>query len=81
VLGDSIVFGGQVPEQQRLTERLEVLLHDRGLARARVINVATPGWLPVLACSRQPSDAARGEPTDQLASRSAGVFTHPRGCT
>jgi lysophospholipase L1-like esterase len=44
VLGDSIVFGGQVPEQQRLTERLEALLHERGLIDVRVINAATPGW-------------------------------------
>ena len=44
ILGDSIVFGGQVPEDERLTERLESVLHARGLSNVRVINVATPGW-------------------------------------
>jgi lysophospholipase L1-like esterase len=44
VLGDSIAFGGQVPENQRLTERLEALLRSRTLKQVRVINVAVPGW-------------------------------------
>jgi len=44
VLGDSMVFGGQVPEDQRLTERLEQLLQARGYTSVRVVNVATSGW-------------------------------------
>jgi len=44
VLGDSIVFGGQVAEEERFTEQLEGLLHTRGCARVRVVNVGTPGW-------------------------------------
>jgi lysophospholipase L1-like esterase len=44
VLGDSIVFGGQVPEEKRLTEQLESILHKDGRSRIRVVNAATPGW-------------------------------------
>jgi lysophospholipase L1-like esterase len=44
VLGDSIVFGAQVSDEQVLTAQLETLLHERGYPRVRVINVAVPGW-------------------------------------
>src|SRR5207302_2756194 len=44
VLGDSIVFGGQVPEEKRITEQLEMLLHKDGRSNIRVVNAATPGW-------------------------------------
>jgi lysophospholipase L1-like esterase len=44
VLGDSMVFGAQVAEEQVLTVQLERLLHARGYSQVRVINVAVPGW-------------------------------------
>ncbi|MBV9897482.1 MAG: SGNH/GDSL hydrolase family protein [Chloroflexi bacterium] len=44
VLGDSIVFGAMIPEEQLLTEQLQTLLHARGYAQLRVVNVAVPGW-------------------------------------
>jgi lysophospholipase L1-like esterase len=44
VLGDSIVFGAQVSEDQLLTAQLEALLHVDGYSQVRVVNVAVPGW-------------------------------------
>jgi lysophospholipase L1-like esterase len=44
VIGDSMVFGGQVAEDQRFTERLEAILKSRGSTQVRVVNVGVPGW-------------------------------------
>jgi hypothetical protein len=44
VIGDSMVFGGQVREEQRFTERLEATLKSRGSGQVRVVNVGVPGW-------------------------------------
>jgi hypothetical protein len=44
LLGDSIVFGGQVPEDKRMTEQLELLVRQSGRSNVRVVNAGTPGW-------------------------------------
>jgi lysophospholipase L1-like esterase len=44
VIGDSMVFGGQVPEDERFTERLEATLKSRDFGQVRVVNVGVPGW-------------------------------------
>jgi len=44
VIGDSMVFGGQVREEQRFTERIETVISARGLAQVQVVNVGVPGW-------------------------------------
>jgi lysophospholipase L1-like esterase len=44
VIGDSMVFGGQVREEQRFTERIETVIRARGLGQVQVVNVGVPGW-------------------------------------
>lgn len=44
VIGDSMVFGGQVPEEQRFTEGIEAAFKTRGLGQVQVVNVGVPGW-------------------------------------
>jgi hypothetical protein len=39
-----MVFGGQVPEEQRFTERMHTAFKARGLDQVQVVNVGVPGW-------------------------------------